>query len=151
MYLAQAYFAVAYNGRKLMPAVFVADQFGPTEPNVFRACEIQRPAIDAIPVPPLVNQFLDSIWRRFGPLSADALSRHVNGHSPYQDAFAKGVKTEIPLPAMIEFYGRKANAEPEHSTRIGAPPIEIVLRPRTMVSQAGKPVSVHQWRPKSSS
>jgi uncharacterized phage-associated protein len=149
MYLAQAYFAVAYHGRQLMPAVFVADQFGPTEPNVFRACAIQRPAIDAMPLPAMVDQFLDSIWRRFGPLSADALSRHVNGHPPYQEAFAKAVKTEITLKSMIAFYGRKTGSEPERANRVGAPPVEQVLRPRVMVSQDGKPVSVHRWRPKS--
>jgi uncharacterized phage-associated protein len=149
MYLSQAYFAVAYLGRMLMPAVFVADPLGPIEPNVFRACALQRPAIDVVPLPTPIDQFLDSIWRRFGPLSADSLSRHVNGHPPYQDALAKGPKTEIPLAAMIDFYGRKASADPERSARSGAPPVEQVLRPRVMVSQDGKPVSVHRWVPKS--
>ena len=66
MFLSQAYFAVAYRGRLLMPAVFVADEFGPTEPNVFRACAIQRPAIETKRLPEIVTHFLDSIWRRFG-------------------------------------------------------------------------------------
>lgn len=150
MYLAQAYFAVAYQGRRLMPAIFVADQMGPIEPNVFRACALQRPAIDVIPVATMVDQFLDSIWRRFGPLSADSLSRHVNAHPPYQNALSKGVKSEITLAAMIEYYGRKGGAnEPEKSERIGAPPVEQVIRPRVMVSQSGKPVSVVRWTPKS--
>jgi uncharacterized phage-associated protein len=149
MFLAQAYFAVAYQGRALMPAIFVADQLGPIEPNMFRACALQRPAIDVIPVSVMVDQFLDSIWRRFGPLSADSLSRHVNGHPPYQTALAKGLKTEITLASMIEFYGRKASNDPDKSERIGAPPVDQVLRPRVMVSQTGKPVSVGRWVPKS--
>jgi uncharacterized phage-associated protein len=151
MYLSQAYFAVAYNGRMLMPAVFVADQLGPIEPNVFRACALQRPAIDVIPMTPQVDLFLDSIWRRFGALSADSLSRQVNSHPPYQEALAKGVKSEITLQAMMQFYGRKNNTDPEKAAKIGAPAIEQVLRPRVMVSQSGKPVSVSRWVPKSNS
>jgi uncharacterized phage-associated protein len=150
MYLAQAYFAVAYNGRSLMPAVFVADTLGPIEPNVFRACALQRPAIDALPMIMMADQFLDSIWRRFGALSADSLSRQVNGHPPYQNAIAKGLKSEIPLAAMMEFYGRKTT-DTDKAARMGAPVVEQVLRPRVMVSQTGKPVSVHRWMPKSNS
>ena len=146
MYLAQAYFAVAYNGRTLMPTIFVADQMGPLEPNVFRACALQRPAIDTVPLPPLVDQFLDSIWRRFGSLSADSLSRQVNSHPPYQEALLKGARTMISLEAMINYYGRKpAKAE---QGRDVAPAVEQVIRPRVMVSQTGKPVSVHRWVPK---
>ncbi|HIJ62088.1 MAG TPA: hypothetical protein HPQ04_05290 [Rhodospirillaceae bacterium] len=148
MFLAQAYYAVAYHGRPLMPAVFVADEFGPIEPNVFRACAVQRPAVDTIPLDSHVVQFLDSIWRRFGAHSAEALNRQVGGHAPYREALAKGVKSEIPLPAMIEFYGRKASAAPEVATAVGAPPIGQVLRPKLMRSQTGKPVSVQKWMPK---
>ena len=97
MYLSQAYFAVAYRGRRLMPALFVADEFGPIEPNVFRACAIQRPAIEPKPLPEAVSHFLDSIWRRFGPHSAEYLNRLVNAHPPYYDAIAKGPRTEITL------------------------------------------------------
>ena len=147
MFLSQAYFAVAYNGRMLMPAVFVADQYGPVEPNVFRACAIQRPAIDTAPVPEIAGQLMDSVWRRFGAHSAEALSRQVNGHAPYRDAFAKGARTEITLQAMIDFYGRKAAADPQQGAAPGAPPITQVLRPRVMRSQNGRPVSVQRWMP----
>ncbi|HIJ37908.1 MAG TPA: hypothetical protein HPP80_03340 [Rhodospirillaceae bacterium] len=148
MFLAQAYFAVAFHGRMLMPALFIADEFGPLEPNVFRACSIQRPAVEAIPLDQAVTQFLDSIWRRFGAHSAEALSRQVNGHAPYRDALAKGAGTVISLQAMIDFYGKKAQAAPEAATAVGAPPIQQVLRPRLMRSQDGKPVSVQRWMPK---
>ena len=35
LFISQAYYAVINNGRKLMPAVFVANELGPIEPNVF--------------------------------------------------------------------------------------------------------------------
>jgi uncharacterized phage-associated protein len=147
MFLAQAYFAVAYQRRLLMPAVFVADEFGPIEPNVFRACSLQRPAIEPKALAEPVVHFLDSVWRRFGHHSAEYLSRQVNGHPPYRDALAKGPRTVITLPAMIEFYGKKASTTPEASAAIGAPPVTQVLRPRMMRSQSGKPVSVQKWMP----
>jgi len=148
MFLSQAYFAVAYNGRMLMPAVFLADELGPIEPNVFRACAIQRPAIDPKGMPEAVTHFLDSIWRRFAPHSAEFLSKQVMGHAPYCNALSKGPRTEIPLQAMIDYYGKKASASPEAAN---APAVTQVLRPRVMRSQSGKPVSVQKWMPPSKS
>jgi uncharacterized phage-associated protein len=151
MYLSQAYFAVAYHGRLLMPAMFVADPFGPLEPSLFRACSIQRPPIETLPMAEIAEQFLDSIWRRFGSQSADSLSRLVNSHPPYREAFEQGPRTEITLAAMIKFYGRKtAGTVALKGDQIEAPPIDQVIRPKVMVSQSGKPVSVKKWLPKTS-
>jgi len=151
MFLSQAYFAVAYHGRPLMPAVFVADQFGPIEPNVFRACSIQRPPIETVPLSEAVSQFLDSVWRRFGSQSANSLSTLVNSHPPYQDAITKGPRSEITLASMIKFYGRKnAATEQTRGPVFEAPPLEQVVRPKIMVSQSGKPVAVKKWAPKGS-
>lgn len=147
MYLAQAYFAVAYHGRMLMPAVFIADEFGPIEPNVFRACAIQRPAIEAKALPDIITHFLDGVWRRFGQHSAEFLSRQVCGHPPYGAALAAGVGSEIPLKAMMVFYGKKLPAVSEESAAATAPPVDQVLRPRLMRSQDGSPVSVQKWMP----
>lgn len=144
MYLAQAYFAVAYNGQKLMPAIFLADELGPIEPNVYRACAIQRPSLEPKGMPDAVTHFLESIWRRFGPHSAEFLNKQVLGHAPYADALAKGKRSEIALAAMIDYYGKKASASPEAAN---APPISQVLRPRLMRSQTGKPVEVQKWMP----
>ena len=144
MFLAQAYFAVAYNGRMLMPAIFVADELGPVEPGVFRACAIQRPPIEPKRLSEPVTHFLDSVWRRFGQHSSEHLNQTVRGHAPYAEAFAKGLRTEIPLPSMIAFYGKKNSTTNEV---LGAPPITQVLRPRVMRSQDGKPVSVQKWKP----
>lgn len=156
MYLAQAYFAVAYNGRMLMPAVFVADEFGPIEPNVFRACAIQRPPIEAVPLSDVVTHFLDGVWRRFGQHSAEHLSRQVNSHPPYGAALAAGAGSEIPLKAMAAFYGKKPAATTETSgasatasSTSAPPPVDQVLRPRVMRSQNGAPVSVQKWMPPS--
>ncbi len=97
MFLAQAYYAVAYNNRPLMPGVFVTDGDGPIEPNVFRASAIKRPEIEKLPMPADVAHFLDSIWRRFGQHSTDYLAKMIAGHPPVREAVAQGPRTVIPM------------------------------------------------------
>lgn len=143
LYLAQAYFAVANYGRKLMPAVFVAEEVGPVEPTVFHIYEAGRPMIDPHPLPEPVAEFLDSIWRRFGSHSADHLSRVIRGHPPYVQARRKGARAEIGLEAMREFYGNPTSGDNGGT----APTVADVLRPRVMRSQSGQPVSVNKWLP----
>jgi len=151
MYLAQAYFAVASGGRLLMPGIFVADPFGPIEPNVFRACAIQRPPIEVAPLGEGVRHFLDSIWGRFGPYSAENLNRQIGNHPPFADALAQGPGTLISLSAMVAFYGKKP-AEPRvEAVASSVPSIDQVLRPRVMRSQSGTPVTVKRWTPPSKS
>ncbi len=153
LYLSQAYFSVVYHGRSLMPAVFIAEELGPIEPNIYRAFEFGRPSVD--PRKPSENaiHLLDSVWRRFGAHSADHLSRLIKSHAPYIEARRKGLREEIPLRAMFEFYsnlgkGKEVmaqNAPPlPHASDV--PSVEQVLRPRVMRSQNG-PVSVKKWMP----
>jgi uncharacterized phage-associated protein len=144
LFLAQAYYAVAYNNNLLMPAVFVAEADGPIEPNVFRAYAIERPKLEPAKLAADVVHFLDSIWRRFGQHSTDHLSTMVAGHTPVREAIGQGPRTIIPIPAMVAFYSRKATAA---SKAIGALPVEDVLRPKVLKSQSGKPVSVQKWMP----
>ncbi len=143
LYLAQAYYAVANYGRKLMPATFVADEQGPVEPDIFRAFAAARPYIEPAPLPERVEHFLDSIWRRFGAHSAEHLSRHLCGHAPYAGALERGPRAEIPLSEMREFYGRAA--DPARA----APGVTNVMRARVMRSHTGRPVAVKQWMPPS--
>lgn len=144
LFLAQAYFAVAYRGQKLAPATFIAEEHGPVEPDVWRVLSSGRPYIESVPPNERVEQFLDSIWRRFGSHSTDYLGSLVNSHPPYADAYLAAPRSEIPLASMVEFYGR---AREEKRRGAEAPGIDEVLRPRTMVTAGGKPVSVRRWSP----
>lgn len=156
LYLAQAYFAVATRGRKLMPAVFVADPQGPLEPTLYRAFMNGRPNVEPGKVPDDARQLLDSVWRKFGAHSSEHLSKLTRTHAPYRDALATGGPgEEITLEAMMAYYGRKgaadkgkAAAEAAAAATDQAPPLTEVLRPRVMRSHKGRPVSVHQWMPR---
>lgn len=145
MFLAQAYYG-ALHKRRLVPAIFIAGERGPIEPNVFRIfASSDRPYIERLMVPEPVERFLDSLWRRFGHHSADYLVGLVRSHQPYKDAIARGPRTEIAMDAMVRFYGRSRSET--QARAIGAPNADQVLKPRLMRTQAGKPVAVKAWAP----
>lgn len=138
LFLAQAYFAVAYEGRMLMPAVFLADEMGPIEPNVFVAFSRGRPNVDVeMFLDPDVEQFLDSIWRRFGHHSADKLTRVLKKTEAFRAAYARGKRTEITLESMrMTFSGARET-----------PAVNQVVKPKVLRTQTGRPVQVQAWRP----
>ena len=131
LFLSQSYFALAYQGRKLAPCTFIADDMGPIEPHVFRAFEQGRPSFylnTTLPGP--VESFLEGIWRRFGSYSADKLAEITKKTPAYQKAIQKGKRTEIPFKDMVNSF-RKTKS---------APSVDKVLKPRVLRSQDGRPV-----------
>ncbi|MHA1598093.1 MAG: type II toxin-antitoxin system antitoxin SocA domain-containing protein [Alphaproteobacteria bacterium] len=138
LFLSQAYYSVAYNGQKLMPAVFVAEEMGPVEPNVYKAFHKGRPNIDAeLFLDEDVENFLDNLWRRFGHHSPDRLTRMCKETLAYKQAVKKGSRTEIPLRAMQLSFARAEDT----------PSLQQVLKPKLMRSQTGRPVAVKRWTP----
>lgn len=155
MFLAQAYFAVANNGQRLMPAIFIADAVGPLEPNIYRAFETQKAWITQEKMPEKATLFLDNIWRRFGGHSAEHLSKVIRKHPPYAEAFAEHPRSVITEEAMVAFYGNIRVDGPAGQRTAGgvahsadAPALETVLRPWVMRSHKGKPVNVMPWMPR---
>lgn len=145
LYLSQAYYAVI-NRRMLLPAVFIAHELGPLEPNVLRIfSSSERPYIEHFMLPEKVEHFLDSVWRRFGHHSADYLTRLLKSHQPYAEAFAKEPRSEISLVAMVRFYGRQRTDSEARGE--GAPDPSQVLKPRMLRTQTGKAVAVKAWSP----
>jgi len=137
LFLAQAYYGVAFGGRKLMPAVFVAEEMGPIEPTIYRAFSKGRPNIDAeMFLPDDLEEFLQGIWRRFGSFSAERLSQITNETLAYRQALKKGKRAEISLDAMCRSFGAK-----------GAPGVDQVVKAKVLRSQTGKPVAVRAWVP----
>lgn len=138
MYLTQAYYAVSNKGKKLMPAIFVASEMGPIEPNIYAAMSNGRPDIEVnLFMPEGVEEFLDAIWRRFGHHSADRLTRMTKATPAYVAAHEKGPRAEISLKAMaLDF--KRAETTPD---------VTQVIRPKVMRSQMGTPVTVKAWTP----
>ena len=138
LFLAQGYYAVFRDGKKLMPAVFVADELGPTEPNIYAGFSRGRPNIEAdLFIPNEVDAFLDSLWRRFGHASMERLNQITKSTSAYKQARSKGLRTEITLDAMRLSFVRAENT----------PGVNQVVKPKVFVTQSGKPVQVKAWNP----
>jgi len=113
LYVAQGSYAAQHYGRKLMPAIFVAGETGPEDPNIMRLFEQGRPSNVRDPrVSPEVENFLYSIWSRYGHHSTDYLNQQIKHHSIYLKTLKKGVGEEIPFAAIVKFFTQKREAEP---------------------------------------
>jgi len=144
LYLAQAFYAIAFDGRKLMPAVFVADEQGPLEPTVYHAFSRGRPDVDVeLFLPTDIEMFLSSIWRRFGHLKPDQLARLTTSNTAYSIALRKGNRTEIQLDAMVTAF----KAETEKKDSKVAKHFRDADGNRVMLTQSGDPVKVKSWLP----
>lgn len=134
LYIAHA----AYAGRApdagwLMPAVFVADELGPIEPNLQRLMSEGRP--EDLPAEPLnreAAEFLEQIWRRFGHMPTDRLNALVGKNPAYAEALAAGRGAVI---APASFAGAFAAAP------------KLAEDVRMLRSQSGAPVAVRTWHP----
>tara|TARA_B100000676_G_scaffold313246_1_gene392671 strand:- start:2066 stop:2566 length:501 start_codon:yes stop_codon:yes gene_type:complete len=97
LFIAQGQYATEFHGRKLMPATFVAHEFGPLEPNIMRFFEFGPPNIPTLDPPPEVVEFLERLWRKFGQYSADKLGEITRAHPSFEAAVEKGKGEEIPF------------------------------------------------------
>lgn len=139
LYLAQAHFAVAFEGRKMMPAIFVADELGPIEPTIYQAFTRGRPDVEVeLFLPTDVEMFLSSIWRRYGHLDTNRLNKLTCDNNAFSIALRKGKRVEITLEAMISAFKANPNSGNPTGGSIGE---------KVMVTQDGSPVTVKAWVP----
>lgn len=97
LYLAQAHYAIARDGAKLMPATFLVGDDGPVEPTldlVFQA-GIENPWTPQLS--DTAEGFLEGFWKRFGALPAIALHKLVVGDPAWRKAQENGPGSEIPV------------------------------------------------------
>jgi len=139
LYLAQSYYAIASNGKRLFPAIFVAGEEGPIEPSLNRAWSKGRPNFDGIEkLNGDVKVFSDSIWRRFGHHSAGHLAKLCRRTPAYQSAHKLGGRSEIIIELVIE------------NMNLGKdlPDLKQVVKPKLIRSRnTGREVEVTAWSP----
>lgn len=104
LYLAQGTYAASYAGRKLMPAVFLAYEVGPMEPNVYRVFDGKRPDLETRPIRPEIDNFLLRVWRKYSHHSPEFLNESVQSHTPYRMALRKGLGQEISFKGMAIYF-----------------------------------------------
>ena len=138
LFIAQAYYAVATSGKKLMPATFVASEMGPIEPNVYTAFSKGRPDMEIdMFLPPEVEDFLRSIWARFGHHSAERLTKMTKATLAYKKAYKRARRAEIPHETMRLDFARAEET----------PALDQVMKPKVAMTQKGRAVKVQAWNP----
>ena len=85
LYLAQAHFANANRGRRLMPAVFLAADAGPIEPTIYHIFQDGPPRVINTVPGAKVEAFLGQIWTRYSQLPDEELSDEVAQDRHYRD------------------------------------------------------------------
>lgn len=134
LFIAQAAYAGRFQGALLMPALFVADELGPIEPNLLRLLSEGRP--DDLPSEPANREtadFLEEIWRRFAHMPADRLNSLIAKAPAYAAALA---------------LGRGALLIPADFAPLFAPaPAKLAEDVRVLRSQSGAAVAVRAWTP----
>lgn len=139
LFMAQAYYLAAYDGKKLMPAVFVADDLGPIEPNVYAAFSKGRPDVDVnLFIDPDTEEFLHSVWRRFGHHTVEKLTQVLKETEAYQRARKRGHRAEISLEDM-----RLAFTRAEATPGVG----QVVKKEKVYRTQHDRVVTVKAWMP----
>lgn len=119
LWIAQALYAAENHGRMLMPAVFVAEETGPTEPTVFHAFEDSRPPIAPRRIAPEAEHFLHRIWRKYGHHSADYLNRMMAHNDVYRRALRREPGTVIPFEAIKAHFTQKPKPQDQVRTSDG--------------------------------
>ena len=142
LFLAQAYYAVAYEGKRLVPAIFVADEMGPIEPSTYAAYVRGRPnLIIDTRLDEDTASFVDSIWRRFGHHSTEYLAKLCKRNPAYRLALKRGRRAEIPLDDIRKsFVTAVQKAE--------APALTQIVKPKVLRTHDGRPVATAAWKPR---
>ena len=140
LFLAQAHYAVACNGRRLLPSVFVFDEGGPMDPNVYRVFENGRPAYSMTPLGDSVVAFLDAIWRRYRNADALRLDQVIASHGRTEPAIQRRDGSEVTLAAMRRMFGAAVQSGTAAQKPAGN-------QPKVMRLHTGRKVSVKKWVP----
>lgn len=138
LFLSQAHYAGASNGRRLMPSVFVFDDGGPMDPNIYRVFENGRPDYSPAPLADNVMGFLDAIWRRYRTADALRLDQVIAKHGKAEAPIQRRDGSEITLAAMRRMFGLPDAATPAGPT---------AGQPKVMRLHTGRKVTVKKWTP----
>ena len=130
LYLAQSLYA-AQKGSLLMPAMFLAEEIGPSEPNIHRLLADGRPEEILIETPTgQIRDFLELIWDRYGHMSIDCLNELIAHNRAYVETRRGYVIDTAAMAAAIV-----------------APAPQAERAQRVLRSQNGAPVRVRAWSP----
>lgn len=138
LYLAQAYFAAAQGGRRLMPAAFLAEAEGPVEPGVALTLECGLACRPVPRIPPRIEAVLAALWQQYGPVPGAGLARLIAADGVWRACREANPGGLIPLIRLHEAYGASLAALKEPGLAENNRPAEA-KRASAMFSPPGSP------------
>ena len=161
LFLAQGHFAAAYQGRKLMPSVFVVDHAGPMDPNIYRAYEHGTPQITKSRLDQPVLVYLDAIWRQYGGSDTETLNQTIAEFGANEPAVREANGAEVSIEIMCRMFAKSAPPNKPASAPVPAPvPVPVPApayapayapakqgAPQHVHAHTGRPVTVEKWIP----
>ncbi len=140
LFLAQVHYALLNAQNYLMPAVFVVDASGFTEPNVKKALSFGRPLMTAPQFSRDINHFLSLIWQKYSPMSIRDLADFVKSSALYGNNFQIGHANLVNPTELSAQFKENLTSSTLHRTD-GRSPSKV------LISQHG-PVVVSSWKPR---
>ena len=137
LFLAQAHYAAAHEGRPLMPAFFVVDDSGPLDPNVHKTLLNGRPDMEEAPLDQDVVQFLEAIWARYKFTDALRLDQLIARKGAGEEAVAERDQSEVTLHAMQRMFGAGGGAKSQNK----------IVGPTLAETATGRKVTITKWSP----
>ena len=135
LFLAQAHFSAAHDGRCLMPAFFVIDDSGPMDPNVYCALQNGRPDIEETPPSAVIAKFLDAIWARYKNADALRLDQLIARRGVDEQAVSDRDRSEVTLQAMQRMFASGDGTKKKINT------------PTQAETATGRKVTITKWTP----
>ena len=140
LFLAQVHFALSNNMEYLIPALFICDERGFTEPNLAKILNYGMPLMEAPAFAEKINSFLELIWKKYSSMSNRELSEFIKSSDAYIDNYQTGKKNIVALESMAQNF--KSSLNPRSFSKAGTSNSRKIL-----ISQNG-PVMVSAWQPR---
>ena len=137
LFLAQAHFAAAHDGRPLMPAFFVVDESGPLDPNVYKTLLNGRPDMEESPLDPEIVSFLDVVWARYKSADALRLDQLIAKRGIDEEAVCNRDQSEVTLLAMQRMFSAGRTGKNRNT----------IVGPTLAETATGRKVTITRWNP----
>lgn len=138
LFLAQLWYAQAYNHNMLIPSVFICDENGFYEPNLQKILKQGRPFLPQAKIIPAVDDFLNEIWNKYAKCSELELQNIIKNTVIYRNTYKNNDKSLLDFKSIVEYLNR-------NSTIVGSDGGKE--NKKILLSQNG-PVIVSKWHPR---
>lgn len=134
LFAAQVAYAQKFDKAVLIPSLFIVDEKGFSEPNLLKMFSLGRPFMPPVKLDDKVTAFLETIWKKYAPMTLAAMSTLIKASTAYKQNYRNGEKHIIEVNSILDSFKTSSTA-PTNNRR------------KMLISQNG-PVMVSKWTPR---